>query len=333
MTVADGSQVRLADVSEVTAGTTPPNPAFQIMRYVSSEVRISKQTDIPNEIRADRNVASIVDVGRSVQGPINTFLSYGTFDTWLQRLLCSTWSGNVLKNGVVQQAATLEFLYEQGAADSYVRYQACRWNTLALTLRARQSVQANWGIMGIRSPDPTNAILAGATYADPTTTPVFNAGLNVSDISFDGLDNAPKVQSLVMNIANNIYQNDVVGRYEPYSHGFGRFEVTGTISTYFENNDAYQAILDHADVGISTTIVDALGNSYVINLPRTKFLDGGPTVGGNGQAVMIEVPFQAYFDVTAGATIVITRSGGGAPAAPSLDFSSSSNSQYIGQVV
>ncbi|ARM12132.1 MULTISPECIES: phage tail tube protein [Rhizobium] len=307
MTVADGSQVRLADVSEVTIGTTPATPAFQIMRYVSSDVRISKQTDIPNEIRADRNVASIVDVGRSVQGTINTFLSYGTFDTWLARLLCSTWSSDVLKNGILQQAGTLEYFYEQGATDTYVRFQAVRFNTLALTLRARQSVQANWGILGIRSPTPTSAILTGATYAAATTTPVLNAGLNVSALSFTGLTNAPKVQAMTLNITNNIYQNDVVGAYEPYSHGLGRFELTGSLTTYFENMDAYTAILDHDDIGISTTLLDELGNSYAIALAKTKFLDGGPVVGGNGQAVMIDIPFQSYFDATAAGSITITR--------------------------
>ncbi|NEI60912.1 phage tail tube protein [Rhizobium leguminosarum] len=307
MTVADGSQVRLADVSEVTIGTTPATPAFQIMRYVSSDVRISKQTDIPNEIRADRNVASIVDVGRSVQGTINTFLSYGTFDTWLERLLCSSWSSDVLKNGIVQKAGTLEYFFEQGATDSFVRYQACRFNTLDLTLRARQSVQANWGIMGIRSPTPTTAILTGATYAPATTTPVLNAGLNVSALAITGITNPPKVQAMTMRITNNIYQNDVVGAYEPYSHGLGRFELTGTMTTYFENLDTYTAILDHDDVGISTTLLDELGNSYVIALAKTKLLDGGPTVGGNGQAVILEVPFQAYYDATATGSITITR--------------------------
>lgn len=142
MTVADGSQTRLADVSEVTIGTTPASPVFQIMRYVSSDLRIAKQTDVPNEIRADGNVGSIVDVGRSAQGTINTLLSYGTFDTWLARLLRSSWSSDVLKNGIAQQAGTLEYFYEMGTPDAYIRFQGCRWNTLDLTLRARQSVQA-----------------------------------------------------------------------------------------------------------------------------------------------------------------------------------------------
>lgn len=307
MTVADGSQTRLADVSEVTIGTTPASPVFQIMRYVSSDLRIAKQTDVPNEIRADGNVGSIVDVGRSAQGTINTLLSYGTFDTWLARLLRSSWSSDVLKNGIAQQAGTLEYFYEMGTPDAYIRFQGCRWNTLDLTLRARQSVQANWGIMGIRSPTPTAAILSGATYTPATTTPVFNAGLNVSAMSFTGITTPPKVQAMTMRINGNTYQNDVVGSYEPDSHGIGRFEVTGTITTLFSSIDTYQRILDHGDVDFSTTLLDELGNSYVIDLPSVKLLDGGPTIGGNGQAVILEVPYQAKYDATSTATLTITR--------------------------
>ncbi len=307
MTVADGSQVRLADVTEAIIGTTPANPTFQTMRYVSSDIRISKQTDIPDEIRADRNVASIVDVGRMVQGTINTLLSYGTYDTWFERLLCANWATNVLKNGVTHQAGTLEKMFEQGATDTFIRYVGCRWNTLDLRLSAKQSIAANWGIMGIRSPAPTSAILTGATYTAATDTPVMNAGLNVSAMSFTGIANAPKVQAMNVNIRNNIYANDVVGSYEPYSHGLGRFEVTGSLTTLFENQDTYKAILDHEDVALSTTLTDELGNSYAIALPKVKLLDGGPTVGGNGRAVLLEVPFQARYDSTSGASITITR--------------------------
>lgn len=307
MTVADGSQVRLADVTEATIGTTPTTPTFQVMRYVSSDIRISKQTDIPNEIRSDGNVASIVDVGRMVQGTINTFLSYGTYDVWFERLLRSSWSTDVLKNGVAHKAGTLEKTFKQGGTDSFIRYEACRWNTLDLTLRARQSVQANWGIMGIRSPTPTTAIITGATYTAATETPVFNAGLNVSEMLFTGISTPPKIQAMTMRINSNIYANDVVGAYEPYSHGLGRFEVTGTLTTLFENLDTYNAILDHDDILLSTKLLDGLGNSYTIALPKVNLLDGGPTVGGNGQAVLMEVPYQAKYDSSSTASITITR--------------------------
>lgn len=309
MTVADGSQTRLADIAEATIGTTPTTPAFQVMRYVSADIRLAKQTDIPNEIRADRNVASIVDVGRTVQGTINTLLSYGTYDAWLERLFASSWATNVLKNGVAHAAGTLELTFEQGATDSYLRYTAVRNNTLDLQLTARQSVSANWGIMGIGSPTPTTAIIAGATYLPATTTEVFNAGLNVGSLvmSSTSLVSPPKMQSLSLRIVNNIYANDVVGAYEVYSHGLGRFEVTGTARIYFESLAVYTAIMAHEDIAISFTLTDAAGNSYAFSIPKAKFLDGGPPVPGNGQAVIIECPFQGFYDSSSGATISITR--------------------------
>jgi hypothetical protein len=307
MTVADGSQVRFAYVAESTIGTTPATPTFQIARYVSSDVRLAKQTDIPNEIRNDRNVSTIVDVGRMVQGSISTLLSYSTFDDWLAALLCSTWSTNVLKNGVAHTGYTLEYLFKQGATDTFIRYRGVRFNTLDLTMRSRQSVQANWGIMGIGDSDPGTAIILGATYTAATTTEVFNAGLNVSALTFTGIATPPKIREMSMRINNNIYQNDVVGAYEPDSHGLGRFELTGSFQAYFENKDTFEAIRGHDDVTLGFTLTDAAGNSLAVAIPKVKLLDGGPPVPGNGQAVVIDVPWQAYFDSSSAASLSITR--------------------------
>lgn len=309
MSFADGSQVRLADISEATIGTTPATPAFQIMRYRSASVRLSKQTDISDEVRPDRNVPGITDVGRNVSGSIETRFSYGTYDTWLERLLCSTFSTNVLKNGITHKAGTLEFTYEQGATDSYIRYRGCRWNTLDLNLRSRQPVQATWGIMGIDSPAPTTSIITGATYTPVTVTEDFNAGLNVANLSIlsASLAASPKIQAMSLRITNNIYQVDVVGQYAPYGHGLGRFEVTGSLTALFESLAAYEAILSHEDVAIGFDLADVAGNTYTFGIPKTKFTDGGPAAPGNGQPVVLEVPFQAFFDASSSASISITR--------------------------
>ncbi len=309
MSFADGSQVRLADVSEVTIGTIPATPAFQIMRYRSSSIRLAKQVDISDEVRADRNVPGITDVGRNVAGSIETRFSYGTYEAWLERLLCSAFSTGVLKNGVTHKTGALEATYEQGATDSYIRYRGCRWNTLDLNLRSRQPVQATWGIMGIGSPTPTTAIITGATYAPATTTEDFNAGLNVANLSIlsTAMVSTPKVQALSMRINNNTYQVDVVGQYDPYGHGLGRFEVTGNMTVLFESLAAYQAILDHDDIAIGFDLGDAAGNKYAFSVPKVKFTDGGPGMPGNGQPVVLEVPYQAFFDASSSASISITK--------------------------
>lgn len=307
MPIAEASHSRLAYVAEVTPGTIPATPSFKVLRLVNEGIRLAKQTVVSDEIRADGNVTSIIDVGRSVEGPISGEFSYGTFDEFLEALLRGAWTTNVLKNGIAHRTFTIEKTFEQGATDSFIRYRGCRVNTLDLTLEARQIVRASFGIMGVGSPAPTTAIISGATYTAPTTSPVMNAATNIGALTATGITSMPKIRSMSLSIRSNIYQNDIVGAYEPDSHGLGRFEVSGTMQAYFENLDVYNAIVGHADVGLSVTMGAATGQKYTFDLPKLKLMDGSPVIGGNSQSVMMEVPFQAYYDGTLGATLGITR--------------------------
>jgi hypothetical protein len=307
MTVADGSQVRVAIIPEVSIGTIPATPAWATSRYLTSDMRISKQVDIPDEVRADANVSSITDVGRSVTGTLNGNLSYGTYDTIFESVMRSTWSTNVLVNGILHKTFAVEEFYEQGTTDTYIRYRGVRANTMDLTVEARKPVTVNFGVMGIDSPTPTAAIITGATYTAATTTDIFNGGLNVSGLTITGITNSPVMTKINLKLNSNLYQNDIVGQYAPYSHGLGRFEATGSISAYFETVDTYQAILNHTTVAIAFTMTDAAAKSYLVEIPKAKFLDGGPSKPGNGKAVMIEVPFQAFYDSGIAGSVRITR--------------------------
>lgn len=305
---ADGSQVRLADVSEVTIGTIPANPVWQVMRYTGSPgLGVTKQTDISDEVRADRNVPDIVDVGRTVNGNIATRYSYGTYHTWLERLLCSSWSTNVLKNGVLHKTAALEWTYEQGATDAYVRALGCRWNTLSLTMASRQPVRASWGIMGLGIATPATAIVSGATYTAATTTKDINCGLNVGSLTFTGISNPPAIQTLDVQITNNLYAVDVIGSYDTYGHGLGQFGVSGNFRALFANLDTFNAILDHTDVGLGFTMTDPAGNAEAWAIPKVKLLNGTPSAQGNNQPVIVDVSWQGMLDTSSGATISITR--------------------------
>jgi hypothetical protein len=307
MTVADGSQTRLADVAEATIGTIPANPAWQIMRYVSASLRPQKTTDISDEIRADRNVPDIIKTGESVAGDISTRYSFGTYHNWLERLLAGAWTTNVLKNGGLHKSGALEFTYEQGATDAYIRMLGCRWNSLGLSLQARQPVRATWGIVGLKADTPATAIVTGATYVAATTTEDFNAALNVGSLAFTGIANGPKIQSMQVNISNNIYPIDVIGQYEPYAHGLGRFDLSGSFRALFENLDTYNAIINHSDVALGFTLSDAAGNAEAWSIPRVKLLDGAPVVQGNNQPVVVDVNWQAKYDSTSAASLTITR--------------------------
>lgn len=307
MTVADGSLVRLAYVAEATTGTTPATPSFKTLRYQNSDVKPTKQTETPDEVRADGNATAPVDVGQTVAGTINALLSYGTYDDLLEALFRGAWTANALVNGITHKTFTLEEFFEQGTPDTFIRYVGCRVNTLDLSLEAKKSVQANFGIMGLESPAPGTAIITGATYAAATTTEVFNAALNVADLDVTGIAATPVIQKLSVRVNSNLYANDAVARRGTYSHGLGRFEVEGSISAYFETKDVYEAVLAHTTVGISFELQDAAGNKYLFEIPKAKLMDGGPSKPGNGRAVMVDVPFRGFIDTGIGGTMKITR--------------------------
>lgn len=307
MTVAHGSQTRFAYLMETTPGVIPATPSWKTARYVSENVILDKQTISSDEVSADRNRLDVTDVGRQVSGPINTLLSYGTFDDWLSALLCADWATNVLKNGNVIKTAAFEKTFDQGTTDTFARYVGCRFNTLDLQLNSKQNVTANWGIMGTGSPAPEETAITGATYAAQTTTPVLNAALNVGSLVIGGVTNAPKLQALSLRLTNNLYPVDVVGQYETYDYGLGLFEATGSMTVLFENKDMFEAIINHDDLSLTTTIGAASGSKYTFSLPKLKATNGSPVGPGNGRAVVMEVAFTALKDATLGATLGITR--------------------------
>jgi len=307
MGIAEASLTRLAYVAEATIGTIPATPAFTTLRYVSEGLKAGKQVEVSNEIRGDGNVTDIIDVGRSIEGPIAFEFSYGTFDAFLAALLRGAWDNDELVNGIEHHAFTFEKTFEQGATDSFLRYRGCRVNSMDLTLESKALVKGSFGMMGIGSPTPTTAILTGATYAAASTTPVLNAATNVANLVVSGITASPKVKSLSLSIKSNLYANDEVGSLEADSHGLGRFEITGSMQTYFRDLDTYNAIKTHGDVAISFDIGAASGSKYTFELEAIKLLDGDPMVGGNSQSVMLDVPFQAKYGAGIGGSIKITR--------------------------
>lgn len=307
MAIAEASQSRLAYVVETTPGVIPANPTWQTLRLVNESIRLAKQTVTSDELRGDGNVTSIIDVGRSVDGSISGEFSYATFDDLLEGLFRGAWTANVLKNGIAHKTFALEKTLEQGATDTFIRYRGCRINSLDLSLDTRALIRANFGLMGIGSPTPTNAILTGATYLGATTTPVLSSNANVGSLAVGGISASPKIRSLSLSIRSGIYQNDVIGQYEPDSHGLGRFEVSGRIQAYFEALDLYNALVNHDDVSLTTQLGAGVGSRYTLLIPKIKLMEGSPVIGGNNQAVMLDVPFSAYFDSTIAAAMQITR--------------------------
>lgn len=302
--MVDSSRTRLAYIEEVTYGTTPSSPTFLVQRFTSESLNANIDNVVSNEIRADRNVTDLVQVGSTAGGDVNFELSYGSFDTWLESLMFSTWSTNVLKNGTTQKSFTIEKTFENGATDQYHRLVGAVANTMKLSMQAGQIVTGSFGFVGKGMNAATSAI-ASSSYTAANTNPVINAASNFASLAITGVT-GPELTALNINVTNNLRQQQVIGSVQARGISTGRFEVTGDMTLYFESEEAYALFLAATSANLSFVIGGASSKKYQFDVDTIKFETMEIVAGGNDQDVMIQATFRGLFNGTDN-TLKITR--------------------------
>jgi hypothetical protein len=313
---ANASDTRLAIVPEVAWGVTPATPAFTNVRFTGENLQPAKETVRSQEIRPDRNVTDEIMVGRSVSGNMDFELSYGTFDDLLESLFHAEWDAvdETLINGAnIGQAFTAERTLKLNDGTShYSRFTGLVVNSMSLSVSSGALVTGSFDVMGKFGGADTTAI-AGATYAEAPQTRVINAATHFAGLTMTGLagGGTPLIQSIELNITNNLRAQRAVGSIDNVGMGAGQYEVTGTITAYFRPG-LLTAFLDHDDVGLEFTIGTEAGSRYKISIP-TLVLTGSPggNADGNDSDVMSTVQFTGVLDRTSavpiGGTIKIER--------------------------
>lgn len=302
--MVDSSQTRLAYIEEVTSGTTPATPTLLEQRFTSEGLNANIENVVSNEIRADRNVSDLIQVGSSAGGSVDFELSYGSFDDWFESLMYSTWSTNVLKNANAQKSFTMEKTFEAGATDQFHRFTGCVANTLSLAIQSQQIVTGSFGFLA-KGATTAQAIIAGATYTGANSNDVINAASNFASLAIAGVT-GPELTALNLNITNNLRQQQVIGSIESRGIGTGRFEVTGDMTVYFENEELYDIFLAGDAADLSFVLGGASNKKYQFDIANLKFETGEIIAGGNDQDVMAKMTFRGLYDGTDN-TLQITR--------------------------
>lgn len=107
MTIATGIAKQLRVAPEVTLGVLPNVMAASLIRRVTSDLNLTKQTYQSQEIRSDYQVADFRHGARSVQGSINGELSCSTFQMFLAAALRKTWVSGASFTGTNITATTM----------------------------------------------------------------------------------------------------------------------------------------------------------------------------------------------------------------------------------
>jgi len=300
MTIATGSRHSMAYVAETVYGTPPSTPVFKAIRHTGTTLGLSKDSIQSEEIRADRQISDLRHGNKSSSGDVNTELSYGSFDDFLEAGFGGTWTTDVLKAGVLRKSFTIERHFSD--IGLYNRFTGSEINTIAISVAPNTMTTCTFGVMA-QGMDVSETIITGATYTDPTTVSPFDS---FTCTLLEGGVGLGVVTALDINLDNGEENTFVLCSDETLRPSIGRSNVTGSMTVYFEDQVLLEKFINETESSINLTIEDPEGNDYEILLPRIKYNSGQPDVTAEGP-ITLTMDFQALLDDTTGTNIQITR--------------------------
>ncbi len=159
----------------------------------------------------------------------------------------------------------------------------------------------------------TDVNMAGGAPTAAPTNDVFSTVSDVATIYFDTTESTLSFMNISFTINNNLRGKPAIGTLGNVQIGKGVCDVTGSFSTYFENDDLYQKFINGTEFALyfglhSDTDTPTSSNSYIFSFPRCKIeTDSGPQAGGQNQDLIEEISFRAIYDSSSASTMSISK--------------------------
>lgn len=300
MAFAQGSRSSLSYIVESTFGTTPAGN-FTNLPFSTHSLNLSKDRVAGNDIQSDRMPRVDRHGNRQVGGDISVDMRDADYDDWLEAAMLNTWSTNVLKVGTTPKF----FSIEDYAADiDQARlFTGCTVNTMGVSLAPNQMVTTTFGVVGkdmtIGATEKTQDAASGAAPFD-----AYSGDLSIGDV---GAGSASAiVTGLDFTLTNGYAPTFVIGDDSAPSLEFGRAEVEGTLSAYFEDAALVNRFLNETETEIEVSVGDGT-NTMTFLFPRVKINSADVGVDGPTSRV-VSMSFVGLYDTTEATNLKITRS-------------------------
>jgi len=301
MAFAQGSRSSLSRITEVTFGTTPAGD-FLNLPFSTHSLNLTKDRVAGNDIQADRMPRVDRHGNRQVAGDIVVDLRDGDYDDLLESAMLNTWSTNVLKVGTTPKF----FSVEDYAADiDQARlFTGMAVSTMGVSLAPNQMVTTTFGMVGkdmtISGTQKTQTAASGAAPFDSYSGDI--AIGNVASSSAVAI-----VTGLDFTLTNSFAPTFVIGDDSAPSLEYGRADIEGTLTAYFEDASLINRFLNETESELEVSVNDPTGlNAYTFLFPRIKINSADVGVDGPTSRI-INMSFVALYDATEGTNLSITR--------------------------
>ena len=301
MAFSQGSRSSLSFITESTFGTTPAGN-FANLPFSTHSLNLTKDRVAGTDIEADRMPRVDRHGNRQVAGDIVVDLRDADFDTFLESAMLNVWDTVTLKVGTTPKF----FSIEDYAADiDQARlFTGCSVSSLAISLAPNQMVTTTFGMVGkdmsLSATEKTQDAASGAAPFD-----AYSGDIAIGNVA--GATTVAIVTALDFTLNNAYAPTFVIGDDSAPSLEYGRAEVEGTLTAYFEDAALINRFLNETETEIEVSVDDPTGaNSYTFQFPRVKINSADVGVDGPTSR-MISMSFVALYDATEGTNLKITR--------------------------
>lgn len=296
--IAFASRHAVLYCAENEPGAAPENPRMKYLRNTSCSLNLSRDSFVSNELRQDRQISDVRTGTNQVGGDIGIELSYGNFDDFIEAALCGTWKDNEVTAGIEERSFTIERAFND--IKKYTAYKGCFVNTFSLSIQPNAMATGTFGIIGMDAETRDVPLCENPTPAETekpydTYTGELKEGERLIAV----------VTGIEMNLDNGIEPQFVLFRRDAPFVSYGKSNITGTLTAFFENQDLIQKFLDETPTSLEFTLGGPEG-SYTFILPNIRYTGADDPVDGDGP-ISISMPFQAVLDECTGTNIIVRR--------------------------
>ncbi len=206
--------------------------------------------------------------------------------------------GNQIKVGVIQKSFSIERRFVD--IDQYLVFAGCVANTFSLNVAAGQMLTGSIGFVG------SKLTVTGTELAVPGAAPTAEVFSAFEGSILDGDTVIAIVTALTMNMQNGVEANFVVGSDETPQLSFGRANLSGTVTAFFEDAVLLNKFINETPASLKLTLTDKAFNVLDFDIPNIRY-NGGDIPVNTEQSLQIEMPWQAILDVSDATNLLITR--------------------------
>lgn len=165
MTFGVTNRVQLRFKPEATFGTTPGTGNFYPARFTNEALKYAIRTTQSNELRSDRQITDLVQIGAGAEGNVGFEFSYGEFDHLLASALQGSWTA-IGTNGAHAGTATYTSTSVTFSGSPVLsNLQAGQWFRIVDSVTT-----ANSGWFKVSTSNSTSVTITGTTFSVATNT-------------------------------------------------------------------------------------------------------------------------------------------------------------------